>query len=179
MRTKIFILGLICFFVFISGCKDLPTSPDLSDFKIPETTIPSATVIMEGTPKWWNEINSTGYDGPIFGVAGYETHGGRLKNVGTKIAKSVMLKVTLYDPNGNYLTEKYAEFFSYPPFSVIGQCTDILIDEYASWRCYWDKEENIELFEQLDSMANHYRPDRDPEKCFVITWKIDNLLKGG
>jgi len=46
MRTKILTLGLICFFVFISGCgKQLPTSPDITGEGFPPPYDLATTII--------------------------------------------------------------------------------------------------------------------------------------
>lgn len=131
-----------------------------------------ATVIMDGLPDCfssrWTSIY--GEDVEIFGLTARIQWGGTLKNVGRVTADSVKLKVILYDPNGNYLTEKHVEFFEESSLETYGMSVDIHPNEHASWRCWWIKADYLDLFEQYAPTINPYRPDKDPERCFVITW---------
>lgn len=60
MRTKVFILGLICFFVFICCKKNLPTSPDLSSsLKINHFIVTPAQIFYaESSVLSWNVIGA-------------------------------------------------------------------------------------------------------------------------
>ncbi|MBA7706324.1 hypothetical protein ES703_115176 [subsurface metagenome] len=130
----------------------------------------TALVVMKGVPSW----QSAGFPdegGETFGFYGTVQWGGALKHIGGETAYSVMLKVILYDPDGNYLTEKYATFYDiYLDTTPLGTKVDMQLNMYMNWYCKWVKDENPGLFEQYDSTRNPFRADRDPEKCFVITW---------
>lgn len=164
---KILLLTFICFFVF-AYC-DTIKNPF-------EVAICDAEVIMEGAPIWTSHVFGEGTSGPYFGAIGSE-HRGALKSVGTTTAYSVRLNMTLYDPDGNYLADRYANFWE-AGVGYVGTSITLQPDDEIYWTCWWLKDENMELWEQLNHSVNPYRPDCAPEKCFVITWEDSESLRG-
>lgn len=96
---------------------------------------------------------------------------GRVENVGNETAYSVMVKVILFDPDGNFLAEKHSSlYYMYIPYPLLGTVADLPQNEYFTFRCLWLIKENLEMIEQFNLIHNPYRPDRDPARCVVITW---------
>jgi len=126
---------------------------------------------MDGLPRWGSEFYAYAGDIAYFGLTGYGESRGILKNVGTESAYYVRLKVTLYDPDGNYLTEKYAAYYESDITHSLGTNTTLLPNEFKKWKCWWVKDENMELLRQLHYSANPYRPDGNYPECFIVEWR--------
>lgn len=95
---------------------------------------------------------------------------GQIENIGGETAHSVMVKVMLFDPAGNFLDEKYATLSIPYPYEVIGTVADMPQFEQLLFHCRWIISENLEMIKQLDYPGSPYRPDVNPEKCIAITW---------
>lgn len=109
---------------------------------------------------------------------------GRVRSIGGETANSVRLKFSLYDSEGNFLTEKYATFYtaasftggvltppSHPaPHLEIGMEVDLPWWEQADWVCSWVWDENTELLESLNNLVLHYYIMKSLEEYIVITW---------